>query len=113
MLLEKSNARTRTHSESFAKAGYAIEISHQVLSECGESSNRFCIARCQHTCFFEFRISSLLIIMRLFLCGDVMTGRGIDQALPHPVNPVLYEPYVRDARDYIELAEKAHGPILR
>jgi poly-gamma-glutamate capsule biosynthesis protein CapA/YwtB (metallophosphatase superfamily) len=51
--------------------------------------------------------------MRLFLCGDVMTGRGIDQALPHSVTPVLYEPYVRDARDYICLAEKAHGPILR
>jgi poly-gamma-glutamate synthesis protein (capsule biosynthesis protein) len=51
--------------------------------------------------------------MRLFLCGDVMTGRGIDQALPHPVNPVLHEPYVRDAREYIALAEKAHGPISR
>ena len=51
--------------------------------------------------------------MRLFLCGDVMTGRGIDQALPHPTNPALYEPCVRDARDYIELAEKAHGPIPR
>ena len=51
--------------------------------------------------------------MRLFLCGDVMTGRGIDQALPHPVNPVLYEPYVRDAREYIHLAEKAHAPIPR
>jgi poly-gamma-glutamate capsule biosynthesis protein CapA/YwtB (metallophosphatase superfamily) len=51
--------------------------------------------------------------LRLFLCGDVMTGRGIDQALPHPVNPVLYEPHVRDAREYIDLAEKAHGPISR
>ena len=51
--------------------------------------------------------------MRLFLCGDVMTGRGIDQALPHPVNPILYEPYVRDAREYVELAEKAHGQIPR
>jgi len=51
--------------------------------------------------------------MRLFLCGDVMTGRGIDQALPHSVNPVLYEPYVRDAREYVALAEKAHGPIPR
>jgi poly-gamma-glutamate capsule biosynthesis protein CapA/YwtB (metallophosphatase superfamily) len=51
--------------------------------------------------------------MRLFLCGDVMTGRGIDQALPHPVSPVLYEPYVRDTREYIHLAEKAHGPIPR
>src|SRR5437762_5453057 len=52
-------------------------------------------------------------MMRLFLCGDVMTGRGIDQALPHPVNPVLYEPYVRDAREYVQLAEKAHGSIPR
>src|SRR6266481_1727105 len=51
--------------------------------------------------------------MRLFLCGDVMTGRGIDQALPHPVNPVLYEPHVRDAREYVQLAEKAHGPVPR
>jgi poly-gamma-glutamate capsule biosynthesis protein CapA/YwtB (metallophosphatase superfamily) len=51
--------------------------------------------------------------MRLSLCGDVMTGRGIDQALLHPVNPVLHEPYVRDAREYINLAEKAHGPISR
>jgi poly-gamma-glutamate synthesis protein (capsule biosynthesis protein) len=51
--------------------------------------------------------------MRLFLCGDVMTGRGIDQALPHPVHPNLYEPYVRDAREYVALAEKASGPIPR
>ena len=42
-----------------------------------------------------------------------MTGRGIDQALPHPANPVLYEPYVRDAREYLQLAEKAHGSIPR
>jgi len=51
--------------------------------------------------------------IRLFLCGDVMTGRGIDQILPHPGNPVLYEPYVRDARDYVRLAERTHGPIPR
>jgi poly-gamma-glutamate synthesis protein (capsule biosynthesis protein) len=50
-------------------------------------------------------------MMRLFLCGDIMTGRGIDQALPHPANPVLSEPYVRDAREYVHLAEKAHAPI--
>jgi len=51
--------------------------------------------------------------LRIFLCGDVMTGRGIDQALPHPVNPILYEPYVRNAREYVDIAEKAHGPIPR
>ena len=49
----------------------------------------------------------------LFLCGDVMTGRGIDQVLPYPVRPVLYEPYVQDAREYVQLAEAAHGPIAR
>jgi poly-gamma-glutamate capsule biosynthesis protein CapA/YwtB (metallophosphatase superfamily) len=53
------------------------------------------------------------MLLRLFLCGDVMTGRGIDQALPHPVNPILYEPHVRDARDYVALAEKASGAIPR
>src|SRR6266513_5202209 len=51
--------------------------------------------------------------LRVFLCGDVMTGRGIDQALPHPVDPALYEPYVRNAREYVDLAEKAHGAFQR
>lgn len=52
-------------------------------------------------------------MMRLFLCGDVMTGRGIDQVLPHPGNPVLYEPYTHDAREYVHLAEKVNGAIPR
>jgi poly-gamma-glutamate capsule biosynthesis protein CapA/YwtB (metallophosphatase superfamily) len=51
--------------------------------------------------------------IRVFLSGDVMTGRGIDQVLPRPVNPVLYEPCVRDAREYVALAECANGPIPR
>jgi len=49
----------------------------------------------------------------LFLCGDVMPGRGIDQILSHPCDPRLYEPYVRDARHYVELAERVNGPIPR
>jgi poly-gamma-glutamate capsule biosynthesis protein CapA/YwtB (metallophosphatase superfamily) len=49
----------------------------------------------------------------LFLCGDVMTGRAIDQILPHPSDPTIYEPVVRDARTYIELAEAVNGPIPR
>jgi poly-gamma-glutamate capsule biosynthesis protein CapA/YwtB (metallophosphatase superfamily) len=49
----------------------------------------------------------------LFLCGDVMTGRGIDQVLPHPGKPTLHESYVRDARGYVEIAERANGPIPR
>jgi poly-gamma-glutamate capsule biosynthesis protein CapA/YwtB (metallophosphatase superfamily) len=47
--------------------------------------------------------------MTLFLCGDVMTGRGIDQILPHPGAPELHEPYVRDARDYVALAAQTQG----
>lgn len=51
--------------------------------------------------------------LRLFLCGDVMTGRGIDQVLPHPSDPHLYESYVRDARRYVEIAEAVNDPIPR
>jgi poly-gamma-glutamate synthesis protein (capsule biosynthesis protein) len=49
----------------------------------------------------------------LFLCGDVMTGRGIDQILPHPCEPHIFEPYMRSARGYVELAEEVHGAIDR
>jgi poly-gamma-glutamate capsule biosynthesis protein CapA/YwtB (metallophosphatase superfamily) len=49
----------------------------------------------------------------LFLCGDVMTGRGVDQVLSHPGDVTLHEPSVRDARRYVELAEEAHGPVTR
>ncbi|MGO9398874.1 MAG: CapA family protein [Xanthobacteraceae bacterium] len=51
--------------------------------------------------------------IRLFLCGDVMTGRGIDQVLQHPSDPVLHESYVTSAIDYVQLAEAANGPIPR
>jgi poly-gamma-glutamate synthesis protein (capsule biosynthesis protein) len=51
--------------------------------------------------------------VRLFLCGDVMTGRGIDQVLPHPSAPQLYEPWVSSAQDYVRLAERRNGPIRR
>lgn len=51
--------------------------------------------------------------MKLFLCGDVMTGRGIDQILPHPNRPNIYEPYLRSALGYVELAEVLNGPIRR
>ena len=49
--------------------------------------------------------------VRLALCGDVMTGRGIDQVLPHPSNAVLYEPYVTSAVEYVAMAENANGRI--
>jgi len=49
--------------------------------------------------------------LTLLLCGDVMLGRGIDQVLAHPGDPTLREAYVRDARDYVGLAEAASGPV--
>lgn len=42
-----------------------------------------------------------------------MTGRGIDQILPHPGNPSIHEPYSRSALDYLAIAERANGPIPR
>ncbi len=51
------------------------------------------------------------MVITLFLGGDVMTGRGIDQVMAHPSSPVIHEPYVTDARTYVGLAEEASGPI--
>jgi poly-gamma-glutamate synthesis protein (capsule biosynthesis protein) len=49
----------------------------------------------------------------LFLCGDVMTGRGIDQVMPHSVEHTLYERSVKSALEYVRLAEAASGPLPR
>jgi poly-gamma-glutamate synthesis protein (capsule biosynthesis protein) len=49
----------------------------------------------------------------LFLCGDVMTGRGIDQVLAYPSDPRICEPFVSSALEYVDLAEHANGPIPR
>jgi poly-gamma-glutamate capsule biosynthesis protein CapA/YwtB (metallophosphatase superfamily) len=50
-------------------------------------------------------------LVTLFFCGDLMTGRGIDQILPVSNPPQLFEPYVKDARTYVTLAENRNGPI--
>jgi poly-gamma-glutamate synthesis protein (capsule biosynthesis protein) len=47
----------------------------------------------------------------IFLCGDVMTGRGIDQVLPYSCDPRLHESYVESAREYVQLAERVNGSI--
>ena len=49
----------------------------------------------------------------VFLCGDVMLGRGVDQILPHPGDPALRERCIVDARTYVELAEAVNGPVAR
>lgn len=51
--------------------------------------------------------------LRLFLGGDLMCARGIDQILPHPGDPRLYESCVKDAGDYVRLAELRNGAIAR
>jgi poly-gamma-glutamate capsule biosynthesis protein CapA/YwtB (metallophosphatase superfamily) len=51
--------------------------------------------------------------VRIFLAGDVMTGRGVDQILPTPCDSRLHESHVRDATRYVALAEAAHGLIPR
>ncbi|HEY0995736.1 MAG TPA: CapA family protein [Gemmatimonadaceae bacterium] len=51
--------------------------------------------------------------MTLFLCGDVMTGRGVDQVLPFPSDPRLEEPVATSALTYLTLAERVSGKIPR
>ncbi len=52
-------------------------------------------------------------MVKLFLAGDVMIGRGIDQILRHSVDPSIGERSVRSAEGYVTLAERANGPIPR
>ena len=49
----------------------------------------------------------------LFLAGDVMAGRGVDQILPSPGDPRLFEPFLRSAIDYVKLTEQKAGRIPR
>lgn len=49
--------------------------------------------------------------VKVFLAGDVMLGRGIDQVLPNPGSPRLHEGFVKDARRYVSLAERRNGPL--
>jgi Bacterial capsule synthesis protein PGA_cap len=51
-------------------------------------------------------------LVTLFLCGDVMTGRGVDQVLSHPGDPGLREACAGFARPYFHLAERAKWPDL-
>lgn len=45
----------------------------------------------------------------LFLCGDLMTRRGVDQILAHPSAPDLHESWVHDAREAIDHPGRAEG----
>ena len=49
--------------------------------------------------------------MNVILAGDVMLGRGVDQALEQSCSPEIREPYVTDAREYLTLAEARNGEL--
>src|SRR4029077_6573429 len=51
--------------------------------------------------------------VRLFLCGDVMCGRGIDQVLAHPCSSEIYEDFVRSAERSVPAARQDDGDIPR
>jgi poly-gamma-glutamate synthesis protein (capsule biosynthesis protein) len=55
--------------------------------------------------------ASASVPITIFLAGDVMTGRGVDQILPTPSKPELNEDYVKRATDYVAFAARVHGPI--
>jgi poly-gamma-glutamate synthesis protein (capsule biosynthesis protein) len=88
--------------------------------------NRFRQARLRKFLFYSLTGCFLLVApgrtaigqemaghIKIFMCGDVMTGRGIDQVLPHPSDPVIYEPYLKSAMGYVKLAEDVNGPIQK
>jgi len=65
-------------------------------------------------CFISIiREKTMKNVVTIFMCGDVMTGRGIDQVLPYPGDPVIYEPFLRMATGYVKLAEAVNGPIAK
>jgi poly-gamma-glutamate capsule biosynthesis protein CapA/YwtB (metallophosphatase superfamily) len=57
------------------------------------------------------QLPEMALVMNIFLCGDVMLGRGIDQALPRPCPPHIHEGYMDSAIGYLHLAEEASGSI--
>jgi poly-gamma-glutamate synthesis protein (capsule biosynthesis protein) len=42
-----------------------------------------------------------------------MIGRGIDQIMRHPGDPIIHETWARSALRYVELAEEKSGPLPR
>jgi poly-gamma-glutamate synthesis protein (capsule biosynthesis protein) len=51
--------------------------------------------------------------IKIFMCGDVMTGRGVDQVLPNPSDPIIHESYMKSAAGYVKIAEQVNGPIQK
>ena len=68
------------------------------------------VSRTAHLSVREGAITSLETV-NLFLSGDVMTGRGVDQVLPCPCEPTICETRMTSAKEYVALAERANGPV--
>ena len=113
--LELGSGENPEEREHFTKcdpwhAGYDYGGQHEIFPRTGT------IAHWQMNCGFQTVIPSESPDSRavtLILCGDVMTGRGIDQILAQPSNPALHERYVCSALEYVEMAERANGRIPR
>jgi poly-gamma-glutamate capsule biosynthesis protein CapA/YwtB (metallophosphatase superfamily) len=67
----------------------------------------------RHSASMTSNISRNPDTLELLFGGDVMLGRGIDQILPHPSDPRIFEEWIKDARGYIDLAEARSGAIPR
>jgi poly-gamma-glutamate synthesis protein (capsule biosynthesis protein) len=89
-------------------AAIMMNISHHDRHDPGTASNSNPL---EETSVSPHPHASSSSHIRLFLGGDVMTGRAIDQILPHPGNPRIHEKYVTMATDYITMAEGINGPI--
>ncbi|XP_013400753.1 uncharacterized protein LOC106166649 [Lingula anatina] len=52
-------------------------------------------------------------VVRVFMAGDLILGRGIDQILPHPSDPTLYEAHTgtTDARSYTKQVVSKKGAL--
>ncbi len=55
--------------------------------------------------------SKMSSIVKVFVIGDVMLGRGIDQILRYSCNPKLYEGNGLNAQNYVSLAVIKNGPL--
>jgi poly-gamma-glutamate synthesis protein (capsule biosynthesis protein) len=84
-------------------SGFAMEFAFHVPIAAGRL----------RSCRSVVSMSDAIEPVTVFLCGDVMTGRGIDQVLPRPSDPRLHEEWLRDAREYVALAEAKSGPVPR
>jgi poly-gamma-glutamate capsule biosynthesis protein CapA/YwtB (metallophosphatase superfamily) len=102
-LTRQESAERSTHSTPRSKARGMLRV---------DTERRF-LPEFKNRGLPPSNVSRRTDVITLFMCGDVMTGRGIDQTLLHPGDPMIHEDYMKDARGYVDIAEKKNGPIPR